>query len=52
MPEAFLANIEQASLDDPVQLQQGFNAYDECSSISKAWPFKIFRIKTFVKQIC
>jgi hypothetical protein len=27
--------IEEASVDDPVQMQQGFNAYDECSTMSE-----------------
>jgi len=27
--------IEEAANDDPVEIQNGFNAYDECSSISR-----------------
>jgi len=30
--------IEDASVNDPVQLQQGFNAYDDCSTKSEIWP--------------
>jgi hypothetical protein len=35
VPGDVLRMIEDASNDDPVQLQSGFTAYDECSSISK-----------------
>jgi hypothetical protein len=34
VPGDMLRMIEDASNNDPVQLQSGFNAYDECSSIS------------------
>jgi hypothetical protein len=34
VPGEMLRMIEDASNDDPVQLQSGFTAYDECSSIS------------------
>jgi hypothetical protein len=30
-----LRMIEEAANDDPVEIQNGFNAYDECSSISR-----------------
>jgi hypothetical protein len=30
-----LRMIEEAANDDPVQLQNGFSAYDECSNIRK-----------------
>jgi hypothetical protein len=33
-PGAVLRMIEEAANDDPVELQDGFNAYDECSNIS------------------
>jgi hypothetical protein len=35
VPGDLLRMIEEASNDDPVQLQSGFNAYDECSNTSK-----------------
>jgi hypothetical protein len=30
--------IEEASVNEPVQMQQGFNAYDEYSAISEVLP--------------
>ena len=34
MPGDALRMIEDASMNDPVQLQDGFTAFDDCSSIS------------------
>jgi len=34
VPGNALKMIEEAAISDPVQLQQGFEAYDNCSSIS------------------
>jgi hypothetical protein len=34
VPGEMLKMIEDASNDDPVQLQSGFTAYDDCSNIS------------------
>ena len=38
MPGDMLRMIEDAANDDPVQLQNGFTAYDDCSTISKTKP--------------
>jgi hypothetical protein len=35
VPGDILKMIEAAANDDPVELQNGFNAYDECSGKSK-----------------
>jgi hypothetical protein len=34
VPGDALRMIEEASMNDPVQLQEGFVAFDDCSSIS------------------
>jgi hypothetical protein len=35
VPGDMLKMIEEAANEDPVELQNGFTAYDECSSKSK-----------------
>jgi hypothetical protein len=35
VPGDSLRMIEEASMNDPVQLQDGFTAFDDCSSISR-----------------
>jgi hypothetical protein len=35
VPGDMLRMIEEAANDDPVEIQHGFNAYDECSGKSK-----------------
>jgi len=35
VPVDTLRMVEEASLDDPVQLQNGFNTFDECSAKSE-----------------
>jgi hypothetical protein len=35
VPGDMLRMIEEAANDDPVEIQSGFTAYDDCSSKSK-----------------
>jgi hypothetical protein len=35
VPGDMLKMIEEAANDDPVEIQNGFNAYDECSGKSR-----------------
>jgi len=46
VPGEMLRMIEDAANEDPVQIQKGFTAYDECSNISK-----IFRNLCCVKLL-
>jgi hypothetical protein len=41
--------IEEASVNNPVQMQNGFTAYDDCSTISEFWPCKICVISFYMK---